>query len=105
LRRQHAWSPLRWEDVNHFGSALDLAVDPLKWISRVQPGFGVIVGKCAGDEGGNDTAAVPTGMREGVAHEVHAAALRCMEIDDKVRAFCSGALAGGSPTYRSTPAA
>jgi hypothetical protein len=38
-------------------------------------GFGIVLGEGGGDEGGDDTAALPAGMRQDVAHQVHATAL------------------------------
>ena len=36
---------------------------------------GIVLGKGGGDEGRDDTPALPAGMRQHIAHEVHAAAL------------------------------
>ena len=104
------------EDADHFGSPLDLAIDPFERIGRVQLGavrgreahvgehvslglveegklrqfrtelvgdapplrlcrLRVVLGKGGADEGGDDAPSALAGMRQRVAHEVHAAAL------------------------------
>lgn len=69
---QHVWLGLIHEggELWQFGTELVGDLAPLS------PGrFGIVLGEGGGDEGGDDTPAALAGMRQDVAHEVHAAML------------------------------
>ena len=57
-------------ELCHLGSELIGHLAPLE-----AGHFGVLLGKSGGDEGGNDTPAVLSGMGQDIAHELHPATL------------------------------
>ena len=62
--------------VHQSGQLGDLGPELIGHLAPLGAGhFGILLGKGGGDEGSNDAPALLAGMRQNIAHEVHAATL------------------------------